>query len=494
MEGPGPPLLEMATPTPAVDFKTGVIGLLLLTLPAALHGATAVQQQLNALTTAAQGKRVGLITNPSGCDEAGHPDADYLLYTNGVSITAFFAPEHGLRGTLPPGQTGGDYVDPQTGIPVYAVYGIRNAPTDAQLTNVDLLVFDLQDVGVRFYTFVWTMTYCMEAAARNGKPFYVIDRPNPIGGMRVEGAPNTVDYGVIGRLGPGAAFGVATRHGLTAGEIAWMWNGEWMSPKVELHILTMPSWSRGQWWLETGRVFVAPSPNMRTTNTATVYPGTCIFEGSNLSVGRGTDKPFEQVGAPFVNGSAWAVCLRTNGLPGVCFDPVTFTPTNSVWANQSCGGVQVVVTNRDTFDPIRTGLCMLQTVHRLYPTQVTITYYAANLMGVPGLNTTIKTADINVIIAGWQTDLAQFRALRRLYLLYPEPPPVLDSIRVLAPGRTQVALAWTGWNGRSYRLHYRDSLAASWNALGDRTGSGGAAIVTDVLGPAMRFYRLELLP
>jgi uncharacterized protein YbbC (DUF1343 family) len=411
-----------------VDIEAVVVGLLFLMQLAALHGATAIQQQLNVLTTAALGKRVGLITNPSGCDEAGNLDADYLLYTNGVSITAFFAPEHGLRGTLPPGQTGGDYVDPQTGIPVYAVYGTRNAPTDAQLTNVDLLVFDLQDVGVRFYTFVWTMTYCLEAAARNGKPFYIIDRPNPIGGMRVEGAPNTLDYAVIGRLAPDTAFGVATRHGMTAGEIAWMWNDEWMSPKAELHVLTMPNWSRSQWWIETGRRFVPPSPNMRTTNAATVYPGTCIFEGSNLSVGRGTDQPFEKIGAPFISGSAWANGLNTSGLPGVRFDPVTFTPTNSVWANQSCGGVQVVVTNRDTFDSIRTGLCMLQSVCQMYPSQASVTSYAAQLMGVPGLNTIIKTASIDAIIAGWQTNLSQFRALRRRHLLYPEPAPRINSI------------------------------------------------------------------
>ncbi len=468
-----------------------------LLLPAAALGATAVEQQLDALTTAAQGKRVGLITNPSGCDEAGKLDADYLLYTNGVSISAFFAPEHGLRGSLPPGQSGGDYVDPQTGIPVYAVYGARNAPTDAQLTNVDLLVFDLQDVGVRFYTFVWTMTYCMEAAARNGKPFYVIDRPNPIGGMRVEGAPNTMDYGLIGRLGSGAAFGVATRHGMTAGEIAWMWNSEWMSPKGELHVITIPDWSRSQWWIETGRVFVPPSPNMRTTNAATVYPGTCVFEGSNLSVGRGTDKPFEQVGAPFVNGSVWAACLSTNGLAGVRFEPIAFTPTNypgAPWLNQLCGGLLVVVTNRDTFDPIRTGLFMLQTVWKLYPSQVSISSYAANLMGVPGLNTTIKTADINTIIAGWQAQLAQFRALRRRYLLYPEAAPVLDSIRIVAPARTHVELAWNAVHGRSYRLYYRASLATAWNTLTDYTGTGGTAMVEEPAGAAMRFYRLELLP
>ena len=270
--------------------SVSVILFCLIAVTAFAQPTSQVHQQLDQLIAAAQGKRIGMITNPSGCDELGNSDVDYLAAAQGTTITAFFAPEHGIRGDIMGGS--GDYIDPVTGIPVYAVYGVRNAPTDAQLATVDLLVFDMQDAGVRFYTFVWTMTYCMEAAARNGKPFYVIDRPNPIGGMRVEGAPNTVDYGLVGRLGAGAAFGVATRHGMTAGEIAWLWNGERMSPKVELHVITVPNWSRDQWWADTGRVFVPPSPNMRNAHAAAVYPGTCIFEGSNLSVGRGTDKPF----------------------------------------------------------------------------------------------------------------------------------------------------------------------------------------------------------
>lgn len=442
----------------------------------------------------AQGKRIGMITNPSGCDESGNLDADYLTNAPGVTITAFFAPEHGLRGTLPPGVGGGDYVDPATGIPVYDIYSLRNAPTDAQLAGVDLLVFDLQEVGVRFYTFLWTMTYCLEAAARNGKPFYIVDRPNPVGGMRVEGSPNTVDYGIIGRLGTGAAFGVATRHGMTAGEVAKMWNEEWMSPKVELHVILMPTWTRDQWWAETGRVFVRPSPNMRTTNTATVYPGTCIIEGSNLSEGRGTDKPFEKIGAPFINGATLASALATNGLAGVRFDPVTFTPTSSKHSGKLCGGVQVVVTNRDTFDPIRTGLCLLQTAYKVYPTQVTITSYAANLMGVPGLNTSLKTQSVDAIIAGWQTRLAQFRALRRNYLLYPEPGPSFASARQTGSGGGEFELVWQGLLGRDYRLWSHDQLSGAWDDAGDHPGTGGAVRVPLSPDSALRFYRLELLP
>jgi len=481
------------------SFRRGTacrLGLVLLALglPTALPGATPVQQQLDALITAAQGKRIGMITNPSGCDESGNLDADYLTNAPGVTITAFFASEHGLRGTLPPGVGGGDYIDPATGIPVYDVYSLRHAPTDAQLTNVDLLVYDLQGVGVRFYTFLWTMTYCMEAAAQNGKTFYVIDRPNPIGGLRVEGSPNTVDYGIIGRLGAGAAFGLATRHGMTAGEVAWMWNEEWMSPKADLHVILIPNWTRDQWWAETGRVFVAPSPNMRTTNTATVYPGTCIIEGSNLSEGRGTDKPFEKIGAPFVDGATLAAWLDTNGLAGVRFDPITFTPTNSKFSGQLCGGVQVVVTNRDTFDPIRTGLCLLQTAYRVYPTQVSITSYAARLMGVPGLQDSLKTQSVDAIIAGWQSRLAQFRALRRNYLLYPEPGPSFASARLAGPGGGELELAWQGLLGRSYRLWAQDELSGAWNSVDGYPGTGTTVTAVVTLSLAHRFYRLELLP
>ena len=211
-------------------------------------------------------------------------------------------------------------------------------------------------------------------------------------------------------------------------------------------------------------------------------------------MGRGTDKPFEQVGAPFIGGADWAACLNTNGLSGARFEAVTFRPTNSVWANQNCGGVQVVITNRDTFDPIRTGLFMLQTVYRMYPANVSITSYAATLMGVPGLQNSIKTNAINTIIAGWQANLAQFRVLRRAYLLYPETPPSFSSIRIPASSQTQVELSWAGLNGRHYRLTRRDNLSAPWNATNDYAGTGGTLTATDALAPGMGFYRLELRP
>ncbi|MBX7245278.1 MAG: DUF1343 domain-containing protein [Candidatus Sumerlaeaceae bacterium] len=409
--------------------ERGFVALAVMMLAVLLQVRSApanVQSQLDELVTAAQGKRIGLITNPSGCYENGTPDLDFLLQAPGTTITAFFAPEHGIRGTLPPGVSSGDYIDPDTSIPVYAVYGTRNAPTDAQLANVDLLVFDMQDVGARFYTFVWTMTYCMESAARNGKPFYVVDRPNPIGGLSVGGAPNPSESGLVGRLISGTGLGVSTRHGMTAGEIAYLWNETSMAPKVDLHVIKCLGWTRDQQWDQLGRVFVPPSPNMRSYAAASVYPGTCIFESSNFSVGRGTTAPFEMLGAPYVNATTFADRLTSLSLPGVQFLPSTFTPTSSVYSGQVCKGVVVVVTDRDVFQPIRTGMYMMKEAYVAYPAQFTINSYASTLMGVPNLHNRIKTEAVDALIAEWQPNLGVFRALRSQYLLYPATSAVAD--------------------------------------------------------------------
>jgi uncharacterized protein YbbC (DUF1343 family) len=304
---------------------------------------------------------------------------------------------------------------------VYSLYGTRTAPTDEQLAGLDVLVFDIQDVGVRFYTYVWTMTYAMEAAAKNAKKFIVFDRPNPIGGVKVEGAPNTQDCGLVGRLWPGQPFGVATRSGMTIGETAKLVNGEWMNPKVDLQVIVMPDYTRDLYFDGTGRPWVLPSPNMPTLDTALVYPGMCVFEGSNVSEGRGTTKPFEMIGAPFINGVELAKDLNALNLPGVRFRPAYFKPTFSNFSGEFCGGIQVHVMNRETFDPIRTGLIVLKTVYEKYPLDVTITEYASKLMGVPDLHNRIKTESVDSIIAGWQANLEAFKLLRQKYLLYSMP-------------------------------------------------------------------------
>ena len=377
-----------------------------------------VQQQVTNLINAVSGKNVALLTNPTGVDNNLTSIADILFAEPTVTVVAFFAPEHGLRGD----RTGGgvdDYIDPYTGIPVYSLYGPRLAPTDEQLENVDVLIFDIQDVGARFYTYVWTMTYAMESCAKNNVKFIVFDRPNPIGCEKVEGAPITWDAGMGGRVWQGQPFGVATRHGMTVGEIARLVNEEWMLPKVDLQVIVIPEYTRSMYFEDTNRPWVLPSPNMPTVDTAMVYTGMCVFEGSNISEGRGTTKPFEIIGAPFINGIELANELNNLSLSGVRFRPAYFKPSFSDYTGEYCGGIQVHVTNRDNFDPIRTGLIVLKTIYDKYPSQVTITSYASTLMGVPDLHNRILTESVDSIIAGWQSNLEAFKIIRAKYLLYP---------------------------------------------------------------------------
>lgn len=378
-----------------------------------------VQGQLDELIKMASGKRLGILTNGSARTADGVHDVDYLLDSGKTTVTAFFGPEHGFRGDLADGKKTGDEVDAKTSVPVYSLYGKRQSPTPEQLANVDLMVFDIPDVGVRFYTYVWTMTLAMEACAKENIPFVVIDRPNPINGMDVEGASNHADYGLVGRVGPNAKAGIPTRHGLTVGELATLWNAEYMDPKVDLKVIKTPNWKRDQWWDDTGRPFIAPSPNMRSLTAATVYPGTCIFEGTNLSEGRGTATPFEIIGAPFVDGKAWAEKLNSRNLPGVIFEPVQFTPEARRWKGEKCGGVKVRVTDRNKLKSVAMGVHMLQTVAEMYPDKVKITDYAERLMATPDLRERLPRESAEDIVKSWQPAVDAFKALRQQYLLYP---------------------------------------------------------------------------
>jgi uncharacterized protein YbbC (DUF1343 family) len=400
------------------DFAVFAAVGLVVNLSAGGFAKDPVHLQIDELAELAKGKRLGVLTNGSARTADGLHDVDYLLQNTETTVSAFFGPEHGFRADLADGEKAGDGIDPKTGVPVYSLYGKRQAPTPEQLKDVDLFVFDIPDVGVRFYTYVWTMTHAMEACAKADIPFVVIDRPNPITGTRVEGAVNRKDLGLVGRLGHEAAFGVATRHGLTAGELATLWNAEWMEPKVKLQVIKARDWRRNQWWDETGRAFIAPSPNMRTLECATVYPGTCIFEGTNLSEGRGTSAPFEMIGAPFVDGEAWAAKLNELKLAGVKFEPITFTPEGRRWKGEKCGGVKVVVMDREALKAVAMGVHMLQTVAKMYPEQVKITDYADRLMATPDLRKRIFSEDAEAIISGWDKDRAEYEALREKYLLY----------------------------------------------------------------------------
>ncbi len=397
------------------------LGGILLMQPADSAAKEPIHTQLDQLAEMAKGKRLGVLTNGSARIESGQHDVDYLLSHEGTTITAFFGPEHGFRGDIQDGSKIVDGIDPETGVPVYSLYGKRHAPTDEQLANVDMFVFDIPDVGARFYTYTWTMTHCLDACARKGIPFVVVDRPNPITGKHVEGAVNEKDLGLIGRLGKDAEFGVATRHGLTIGEVATMWNEEWTTPpKAKLHVIKVPDWKRDQWLDETQWKFIAPSPNMRTLTCATVYPGTCIFEGTNMNEGRGTSAPFEMMGAPFIDGDAWASDLTALELPGVKFEGIRFTPEARRFKGEECGGVKITVTDREAFQAVRTGVHMLQTVVKRYPDQVKITDYAGRLMATPDLATRIKTEPADDIVKSWEPGLEKYKALRAKYLLYPE--------------------------------------------------------------------------
>ncbi len=376
------------------------------------------EQQFSQLRELLHGRRVGLLCCPTSVDGDYRPIADRLAADPAIRLVCFFAPEHGLRGDRQAGEKIDDYTDESTGLPVYSLYGPRRAPEPQQLAQLDVLVCDLQDVGARFYTKPWITAAAMDAAARAGKSFVIFDRPNPIGLAKMEGPPIPFDAGLIGPLWPGRPFGVPTRHGMTLGELMTLVNAEWADPKADLTVVRIPRYDRTMRFEETGYPWVMPSPNMPTLDTALVYPGTCLFEGTNLSEGRGTTRPFELIGAPFVDARKLAARLSAAGLPGVRFRAAWFTPTFEDHAGKACGGVQLHVTDRDTFEPVRTALTMLKTLCDLYPDRVQVTEWASRLMGVPDLHTKIRTTDVDALIQTWQGNLRSFATLRQQHLLY----------------------------------------------------------------------------
>lgn len=373
------------------------------------------------------GQRVGLLTNPTGV----LPDLRHLVdvlhdsasgnASGNVNLVAVFGPEHGFRGAAPAGQSGGSFRDPATGLPVYDTYQKRGQELAAIFTRagVDTVVFDIQDVGARFYTYIWSMFDAMEAAALAGTRFVVLDRPNPVTGTRAEGPVLRPAYATFVGRQP-----IAQRHGMTAGELALLFNGEFLPQtigrRVELEVVELRGWRRDMWWEETGLPWVLPSPNMPTVDTAVVYPGTCLLEGTNLSEGRGTTRPFELLGAPWID-HRLAAALNAADLPGVAFREAWFQPTASKYAGQTAGGVQVHVTDRDAFDPIRTALTILAEVKRLYPTRFAWREdrWIDKLTGSDVVRRMIDAgAEPDEVVAAWQTDLRKFEQVRARYLLY----------------------------------------------------------------------------
>jgi uncharacterized protein YbbC (DUF1343 family) len=356
------------------------------------------------------GAKVGLITNHTGLSREGLATADLLQQAEGVHLTALFGPEHGIRGAVDEAVPDGK--DPATGLPVYSLYGQRTEPTAEQLAGLDTLVFDIQDIGCRFYTYISTMGHCLIAAARRGLRFVVLDRPNPIGGIAVEGSlPDET------RLSFTAFHPIPVRHGMTIGELALLMNAE-RDLKAHLVVVKCEGWKRADWWDATGLTWVNPSPNMRSLTQATLYPGVGLLEFTNISVGRGTDTPFEVVGAPFIDGRALAYMLNARNLPGVRFIPVRFTPQRSVYAGEECGGINLLVTDRSRFLPVRTGIEIALSLRALYLEEWQASKYMTLLAHRQTMDGVLAGADYATIAKRWTNDVKAFQQARAHFLLY----------------------------------------------------------------------------
>ena len=366
-----------------------------------------------------QGKRVGLITNHSGVDDQLVATADRLHADERCTLIALFGPEHGIRGAAQDGEKVGTFKDPQTGVSAYSLYGETRQPSAEMLSEIELMLFDIQDVGVRFYTYLYTMSMSMEACAQHDIPFVVLDRPNPIGGSACAGNILDVEYAsFVGR------YPIPIRYGLTVGELAHLFNGEF-GIGVDLHVVQLQHWQRNQYWDTTCLPWVPPSPNMPTLDTAIAYPGTCFFEGTNISEGRGTTRPFEQFGAPFVDGPRLADALNEMQLPGVRFRPVYFQPSASKYAGEVCQGVQLHVVDRRVFEPIHTGFAALIALRSQCTGDFSWRIPSGGihnfdlLAGGDSLRGSIEAGfDADALIESWQDELAAFAALRQRYLLY----------------------------------------------------------------------------
>ena len=357
-----------------------------------------------------RGLRLGLVTNHTGQDRDRNPTIDLLKHAEGVQLKALFSPEHGIRGALD--QSVGDSVDAQTGLPVFSLYGTRLEPTPDQLKDLDALVFDIQDIGCRFYTYTATMAKVMEAAARAGKKYFVLDRVNPITGTTVEGPVLNAKPTFVGY------HQVPLRYGMTIGELARMFNAE-RGCKADLTVIPLEHWRRSLWLDQTGQPWVNPSPNMRNLTEAILYPGIGLLE-SAVSVGRGTDTPFEVVGAPYIDDRRLAEELNAAGLAGVRFVPVEFTPTTSVHQGKLCRGVYILLANREDCRVVDVGLQIAETLYRLYPRDFPIDKLGHLLLDEPTLAALKSQASLRELHAAWQKDLADFAKVRARYLLYPD--------------------------------------------------------------------------
>jgi uncharacterized protein YbbC (DUF1343 family) len=364
---------------------------------------------------ALRGKRVGLITNHTGIDRNRVSDIDLIAHSKNLKLVALLAPEHGIRGNVADGEKIVDEVDQNTGVPIYSLYLAEDrGPTDAMLKNVDVIVYDLQEVGGRTWTYVSTMALAMQAAARKGLPFVVLDRPNPIGGEIVEGALLDPKFKSFVGMYP-----IPARHGMTVGELATMFNQKF-GIGANLIVARVSGWRRSEWFDETGLPWVNPSPNLRSLAAVSSYPGTVYFEGTTLTEGRGTDRPFEQIGAPWLDAPRVAALMNEKRLPGIRFDAITMSvaPTAAKHKGQTIPAIRFAITDRSTYRPVRTALILIDEIHRAHPREFGWTGTIDRLTGSDKVRHAVENGQLPALLEEWDREAAAFRESRKSFLLY----------------------------------------------------------------------------
>lgn len=379
-------------------------------LPSNVHVLTGIEVLEGQNFAPLRGKRVGLITNQTGVDSQGRRTIDVLYHAPDVKLTALFSPEHGIAGRAD--SSVGDTTDPATGIRIYSLYGATRRPAPEMLANLDALVFDIQDAGVRFYTFTTTMAYCMEAAAKQHIAFYVLDRPNPLNGDVIEGPMLDPD-----KLSFTGYFAMPVRYAMTIGELAQMFNAE-NKIGADLHVIAMDGWKRNESYNEAGLPWISPSPNLRNLTEAHLYPGIEILQAGGVSVGRGTDMPFEILGAPWIESRKFAEELTRRKIPGVEFKAADFTPTQDMYAGQLCHGVRIRIAPKGELRPMFIGLEIADALHKMYSGKFQIDKTITLLGSQSTVDALQRGEPPTQIIKSWQPDLDKFRAMRAKYLLY----------------------------------------------------------------------------
>ncbi len=397
--------------------KYGYVFALMLLAAVPLPGADIAPRVLNGIDVLREqnfeplaGKRVALITNHTGVSIDGTTTIDLLYKSKTCKLVALFSPEHGIRGIMD--TKVGSSVDESTGLPIYSLYGDIKRPTAEMLKKIDALVFDIQDIGARFYTYITTMAYCMEEAAKANIPFYVLDRPNPVGGMSVEGPMLDADKSSFVGYMP-----LPIRHGMTVGELARYFNAE-KGIGAQLHIVEMKGWRRSYYFWDTGQLWIDPSPNMRNMLEAILYPGVCLLEGTNVSVGRGTDRPFEIVGAPWIEPRRLAASLQAARISGVQFVPIFFTPNAGNNQGMKCGGVSLLITDPLKLNSVLLGLTLVSILHRLYPEKFDIDPVMELLGNAEAMRKLKKGLPPTEALQTDSPDFRNFLAKRRNALIY----------------------------------------------------------------------------